>query len=144
MAEELAAIPRAWQRTLLVLSKDSIAAASDKPVEAFAQEKRGELCDRENFPDPAQPADCPQSRLGTGKGAFRRLAKVREHHDRVEIIWLQTVTAQESLRQLALQRREPKLITTIMSQQERHQPIAESANAVVEDKSLTGRGHGAG
>jgi hypothetical protein len=31
-----------------------------------------------------------------------------------------------------------------MSQQERHQPIAESANAVVEDKSLTGRGHGAG
>jgi hypothetical protein len=42
------------------------------------------------------------------------------------------------LRQFALQRRKPKLIAPIMSQQERHQPIAESADSILEYKSLTG------
>jgi hypothetical protein len=72
------------------------------------------------------------------------LAEVGEHHDRIEIIRVQAVTAQERLRQLALQWRKPKLIATIMAQQERHQPIAQSANAIVENKSLTQGGHGAG
>lgn len=126
------------KRAALVFPEDAVAVAGDEFVSPVAQGSRTDAENRcDGAPESAQGAKYGdygiRAGFGLGAGGFNNV-------DGIELIGIEVV--EESFGIVALQRGEPEASGGVALEDELHQAVAESADAVVEEDGIRENGHG--
>ena len=120
------------QPALGASTKNPVSVAGNPIVGRVAQSEGENFCNSRGVPDFSEPFGDAQRGLRFRKDSFAGLPVVLNHADGLRCICVETMPGEEALSELALLWGEAENIFPIAPQEELHNSIAESAEAVVE------------
>src|ERR1700685_453031 len=141
--EKLTTIFLRRDRARIVLAEDAVTVSRDPIVAPISQPQRKQLQRRaQGTPSSAKFSQSHNRSVGARRNSLIGKRVVQHYVHGVEVVWGSVVPSQYLSRKIALQGGKAEAVVRIVFQKELNQPVAEAADAVVEnDRIGAGGGH---